>query len=152
MNAQLTPVEIQEFQQLLANDTPAQYALTTLQQHNGNLEASFDALWQEKVGKTDYSRGKKSILQLTLDEIRAEICGDDGLRGKIKEYTNNPGSSSLLNSIIGSLVIVAAAHGIPIDGAIATIVVLYILKIGINVFCKYTTPDSEAEQGKNNNS
>ncbi|MHC5723756.1 MAG: hypothetical protein ACYTXY_06270 [Nostoc sp.] len=117
MNAQLTPVEIQELQQLLANDTPAQQALTTLQQHNGNLEASFDALWQEKVGKTDYSRGKKSLLQLTLDEIRAEICGDDGLRGKIKEYTNNPGSSSLLNSIIGSLVAVAAVHGIAIDGA-----------------------------------
>lgn len=152
MNPQLTPVEIQEFQQLLANDTPAQQALTTLQQHNGNLEASFDALWQEKVGKTDYSRGKKSLLQLTLNEIRAEICGDDGLRGKIKEYTNNPGSSSLLNSIIGSLVAVAAVHGIPIDGAIATIVVLYILKIGINVLCKYTEPDSEAEQGKNNNS
>jgi hypothetical protein len=145
MNAQLTPVEIQEFQQLLPNYTPAQHALTTLQQHNGNLEASFDTLWQEKVGTTDFSRGKKSLLQLTLDEIRAEICGDDGLRGTIKEYTKNPGSSSLLNSIIGSLVAVAAVHGIPIDGAIATIVVLYILKIGINVYCKYTEPDTQAE-------
>lgn len=139
MNAQLTPAEIQEIQQLLQDDTSAQQALTTLQQHNGNLEASFDALWQEKVGKTDYGKGK-SVLQLTLNEIRLEICGDDGLRGKIKEYTNNPGSASLFNSIIGSLVAVAALHGIPIDGAIATIVVLYILKIGINVFCKYTEP------------
>lgn len=52
MNLQLTTIEIQEFQQLLANDTPAQQALTTLQQHNGNLENTFDALWQEKVGKT----------------------------------------------------------------------------------------------------
>jgi hypothetical protein len=34
----------------------------------------------------------------------------------------------------------------------ATIVVLYILKIGINVYCKYTEPDSEGKQGKNNNS
>ncbi|MEH2425224.1 MAG: hypothetical protein V7K48_31280 [Nostoc sp.] len=152
MNPQLTPVEIQELQQLLQHDTPAQQALTTLQQHNGYLEASFDALWQEKVGKTDYSQGKKSFLQLTLNEIRTEICGDDGLRGQIKEYTKNPGSASLLNTIIGSLVIVAAAHGIPIDSAITTIIVLYILKIGINVFCKYTEPASEQEQGKNNNS
>ncbi|MEH2083990.1 MAG: hypothetical protein V7K89_29680 [Nostoc sp.] len=142
MNPQLTSIEIQELQQLLPNDTPAQKALTTLQHHNGNLEASFDALWQEKVGTTDYSRGKKSLLQLTLDEIRAEICGDDGLRGKLKQYTNNPGSASLLNSIIGSLVAVAAVHGIPIDAAIATIVVLYILKIGINVLCKYTEPEN----------
>ena len=117
MNAQLTPVEIQELQQLLQNDIPAQHALTTLQQHNGNLEASFDTLWQEKVGKTDYSKGKKSLLQLTLNEIRAEICGDDGLQGKIKEYTKNPGSASLLNSIIGSLVAAAAVNGIPIDAA-----------------------------------
>ncbi|MEH2217580.1 MAG: hypothetical protein V7K72_10775 [Nostoc sp.] len=29
---------------------------------------------------------------------------------------------------------------------------IYILKIGINVFCKYTAPDGEAEQAKNNNS
>lgn len=74
-------------------------------------------LWQEKVGTTDYSKGKKSFLQLTLYEIRAEICGDDGLQGKIKEYTKNPGSASLLNSIIGSLVAVAAVNGIPMDGA-----------------------------------
>jgi hypothetical protein len=141
MNPQLTLTEIQEFQQLLQDDTPAQQALTTLQQHNGNLESTFDALWQEKVGKTDYGKNK-SILQLTLDEIRAEICGDDGFQGKIKEYTKNPGSASLLNSIIGSLVAVAAVNGIPIDGAIATIVVLYIFKIGINVYCKYTDNNS----------
>jgi divalent metal cation (Fe/Co/Zn/Cd) transporter len=45
---------------------------------------------------------------------------------------------SLLNGIIGSLVAMAAVNGIPIDAAIATIAALYILKIGVNVFCKYT--------------
>lgn len=141
MNPQLTSAEIQELQQLLQNETPTQQALSILQRHNGDLEASFDALWPEKFGKTDYGKGK-SLLQLTLNEIRAEICGDDGLRGKITEYTKNPGSASLFNSIIGSLVIVGAAYSIPIDGAIATIVVLYVFKIGINVFCKYTEPTS----------
>jgi divalent metal cation (Fe/Co/Zn/Cd) transporter len=33
---------------------------------------------------------------------------------------------------------VAAANGLPLDPAIATIVVLYILKIGLNIFCEYT--------------
>ncbi|MDZ8025249.1 MAG: hypothetical protein RMY36_011145 [Nostoc sp. SerVER01] len=148
MNPQLTPAEIQEIQQLLEGDTSTQSALATLQQYNGDLEASFDALWQEKFGKTDYGKGK-SLLQLIIDEIRTEICGDDGLRGKITEYTKNPGSASLFNSVIGSLVIVAAAHGIPIDGAIATIVVLYILKIGINVLCKYTEPETQNQQNDN---
>ncbi len=144
MNTQLTASEIQEIQQLL-KDEPAQKALSTLEQNNGNLEASFDILWQEQSGIQEYGKGK-SLLQLVLDEIRAEICGDEGLRGKLKEYTNNPGSASLLNSIIGSLVTVAALNGIPIDGAIATIVVLYILKIGLNVFCKYTKPEGEEEK------
>ncbi|MFK0730832.1 MAG: hypothetical protein ACFKPT_24285 [Gloeotrichia echinulata GP01] len=144
MTTQLTSAEIQELQQILQNDTPAQQALTILQRNNGDLEASFDALWQEKFGKRDYSKGK-SLFKLTLDEIRAEICGDDGLRGKITEYTKNPGSSSLLNSIIGSLVAVAAVHGLPLDATISTIVVLYILKIGINVFCKYTAPETDAD-------
>ncbi|BAY47341.1 hypothetical protein SAMD00079811_49590 [Scytonema sp. HK-05] len=144
MNTQLTASEIQEIQQLL-KDEPAQKALSTLEQNNGNLEASFDILWQEQFGIQEYGKGK-SLLQLVLDEIRAEICGDEGLRGKPKEYTNNPGSASLLNSIIGSLVTVAALNGIPIDGAIATIIVLYILKIGLNVFCKYTKPEGEEEK------
>ncbi|MEI2582102.1 hypothetical protein [Scytonema sp. PRP1] len=144
MNAQLTPSEIQQIQRTL-KDEPAQKALFTLEQNNGNLEASFDILWQEQFGIQEYGKGK-SLLQLVLDEIRAEICGDEGLRGKLKEYTNNPGSASLLNSIIGSLVTVAALNGIPIDGAIATIVALYILKIGLNVFCKYTASEGEEEK------
>jgi hypothetical protein len=144
MNTQLTASEIQEIQQIL-KDEPAQKALSTLEQNNGNLEASFDTLWQEQFGIQEYGKGK-SLLQLTLNEIRAEICGDEGLRGKLKEYTNNPGSASLLNSIIGSLVTVAALNGIPIDGAIATIVALYILKIGLNVFCKYTASEGEEKK------
>ncbi|WP_414584378.1 hypothetical protein [Scytonema sp. PCC 10023] len=144
MNTQLIASEIQEIQQIL-KDEPAQKALSTLEQNNGNLEASFDILWQEQFGIQEYGKSK-SLLQLVLDEIRAEICGDEGLRGKLKEYTNNPGSASLLNSIIGSLVTVAALNGIPIDGAIATIVALYILKIGLNVFCKYTASEGEEEK------
>jgi hypothetical protein len=142
MSTQLSLTEIQQLQQILQDELERK-ALTTLEHHNGDLEASFDELWQEKFGRKDYGKNK-SLLQLTLNEIRAEICGDDGLQGKIKEYTKNPGSASLLNSIIGSLVAVAAVNGIPLDAAIATIVVLYILKIGVNVFCKYTEQDNNS--------
>ena len=38
MNTQLTASEIQEIQQIL-KDEPAQKALSTLEQNNGNLEA-----------------------------------------------------------------------------------------------------------------
>lgn len=85
-------------------------------------------------------------MQLTLGEIRAEICGDEGFRGKLNEYTKNPGNASLLNSVISSLVLIAAAHGLPLDQTIATIVVLYILKIGLNVLCKYTENDTNLDK------
>ncbi|MEH1839700.1 MAG: hypothetical protein V7L20_13230 [Nostoc sp.] len=65
--------------------------------------------------RTDFGKGK-SILQVTLDQILTEICGDD-LRGKIKEYTNNFGSAFLFNGIISLLVTIAALYGISIDGA-----------------------------------
>jgi hypothetical protein len=35
---------------------------------------------------------------------------------------------------------VTTTAGLPIDPAIATIVVLYLVKIGLNVFCEYTEP------------
>ncbi|MGJ5673521.1 MAG: hypothetical protein ACR9NN_07930 [Nostochopsis sp.] len=41
---------------------------------------------------------------------------------------------------------VAALNGIPLDGAIATIVALYILKIGLNVLCKYTELGGEGDK------
>jgi divalent metal cation (Fe/Co/Zn/Cd) transporter len=34
----------------------------------------------------------------------------------------------------------ASSSGLPVDPAIATVIVLYILKIGVNIFCDYTDP------------
>jgi divalent metal cation (Fe/Co/Zn/Cd) transporter len=34
----------------------------------------------------------------------------------------------------------ASSSGLPLDPAIATMIVLYILKIGVNIFCDYTEP------------
>jgi divalent metal cation (Fe/Co/Zn/Cd) transporter len=62
----------------------------------------------------------------------------------VSPNTKNPGSTPLLTGLIVSLVGVAATHGLPLDPAIATIVVLYILKIGLNIFCEYTEPTAEA--------
>lgn len=78
-----------------------------------------------------------------LGELRKELCGDEGFRGKVKEYTNNPGSAPLLTGLIVSLVGIAGAHGLPLDPAIATIIVLYVVKIGLNTFCEYTEPTAD---------
>ncbi|MEG4407321.1 hypothetical protein [Microcoleus sp. MON2_D5] len=77
-----------------------------------------------------------------MKTLRAELCGDEGLRAQFKEYTKNPGSTPLLTGLIVAIVSLGASAGIPIDPSIATIIVLYLLKISLNIFCEYTDPVS----------
>ena len=141
METQLTADEIQAKQQLLKEYEPAQEAFAILEKNQGRLDASFDELWEEKNGRQTFAKGK-SLWKVMQGELRKELCGDDGFRGKVKEYTNNPGSAPLLTGLIVSLVGIAGAHGLPIDPAIATIIVLYVVKIGLNTFCEYTEPET----------
>jgi hypothetical protein len=142
MEVQLSTDEIQAKQQLLQEYEPAQEAFSILERNQGRLDASFDELWEEKNPNQTFIKDK-SLWKVMLGELRKELCGDDGFRGKVKEYTNNPGSAPLLTGLIVSLVGIAGAHGLPIDPAIATIIVLYVVKIGLNTFCEYTEPDTD---------
>ena len=142
MDVQLSTNEIQAKQQLLQEYQPAQEAFAILEKNQGRLDASFDELWEEKNGRQTFAKGK-SLWKVMLGELRKELCGDDGFRGKVKEYTNNPGSAPLLTGLIVSLVGIAGANGLPIDPAIATIIVLYVVKIGLNTFCEYTEPETD---------
>jgi hypothetical protein len=142
MEVQLSTDEIQANQQLLQEYEPAQKAFAILEKNQGRLDTSFDELWEEKNGRQAFTKGK-SLWKVMLGELRKELCGDDGFRGKVKEYTNNPGSAPLLTGLIVSLVGIAGAHGLPIDPAIATIIVLYVVKIGLNTFCEYTEPETD---------
>jgi len=149
MTNQITSTEIQNIQQLMQSYNAPEagevtIAISTLEKHDGDFETSFNELWDERVGSLGtYSPGDKSLWQVTLKELRKEVCGDEGFRGKVKEYSKNPGSAPLLTGVIVSLVGIAGAHGLPLDPAIATIIVLYLLKIGLNVFCEYTEPKAE---------
>jgi hypothetical protein len=143
MEPKLTSDEINAKQQLLQDYEPAQEAFAILEKNQGRLDVSFDELWAEKnepqMFEKDPSK-RKSLWNVMLGEFRKELCGDDGFRGKVKEYTKKPDSAPLLTGLIVSLVGIAGANGLPIDPAIATIIVLYIVKIGLNTFCEYTEP------------
>ena len=136
----LTPAEMNEMRQMLQDYAPAQEAFAMLEKHNGRLDTSFDELWFENNNIESYNR--KSLWETTLKVLRAELCGNDGLRAQFKDYTKNPGSAPLLTGLIVAVVGLGASSGIPIDPSIATIVVLYLLKIGLNIFCEYTEPVS----------
>lgn len=147
MDAQLTTSEINDYREILQGDNSAQKALATLEKYNGNINDSFDELLSEVSGQAkDYDLER--LRKVTLKQLRQEVCGDDSFRTKLQEYTKNPGSTPLLTGLIVSLIGVAAAHGLPLDPAIATIIVLYILKIGLNIFCEYT--DSSAKPPADN--
>ncbi len=139
IDAQLSVTEMNAAREILQDYDPGQEALNHLEKHNGKVETAFEDLWIEKNGKPLMQQGK-SLWQVTVKVLREELCGDEGFRGQLKDYTKNPGSSPLLTGLIISLVGVATAHGLAIDPAIATVIVLYILKIGLNIFCEYTEP------------
>jgi hypothetical protein len=138
MDVQFTKAEIDRLRETLQDYEPAQEAIATLEAEDGNIEASFEALWREKHG-TPPQMGNKSFWEVTIQELRKEICGeDDSFRARVKEYSKNPGSAPLLTGLIVYLVGIA---GLPLDPAIATVIVLYILKVGLNIFCEYTKPE-----------
>lgn len=138
MDHQLTTAELQETSQLLQNYAPAQEALNTLKQHQGNLDASFNELWTSAVSTPEtFARDGQSLWQVTLSVLRDELCGDESFRSKILDYNKNPGSASLLT---GAVITLIELTTLPLNPAMATIVVLYILKVGLNIFCKYTEP------------
>lgn len=137
MNIQLTVAELETAAAALQDYEPGQRAIAMLKQTEGEPERAFEELWTEQYGPTGVM-GNQSLWQVTIQELRKEICGDDSFRTKIQQYNKNPGSAPLLTGLIVYLVGMA---GVPLDPAIATVIVLYVLKVGLNIFCSYTAED-----------
>ncbi len=137
MDPQLTPTERHQAHQLLSDYAPAQTALAALDTHNGDLDAAFTDLWTAQNGITTFGPDK-SLWQVVKAELRNELCGDDGFRTKVQDYLKQPGDAAALTGLI---IYVLSLTTLPLNPALATIVVLYLLKFGLNVFCSYTEPE-----------
>ena len=79
------------------------------------------------------------LLTVFLRNLNKEICGDDSFRTKIEEYNKNSGKAALLTELIVHVIDVVALP--MITPAIATIAVLWILKLGLRTFCDYIEPE-----------
>ncbi len=75
MDAQLEPNEILSMRELMGDYAPGQMAIDTLLKNDGSLEGAFDDLWIEHNGKSPVFGEGKSLLQVTLDVLRKELCG-----------------------------------------------------------------------------
>ena len=60
----------------------------------------------------------------------------------MKAYTEKPEQAGLLTALIVYLV-EQVSLPFTISPSLATLVVLYIVKVGLTIFCKYTEPQSD---------
>ncbi len=130
--------EIDQMQAILHDYPPADEAMELLKKHNGRLDTTFEQLWTDANG-TEALEAEKSIWQVTLKVLRDELCGHEGFRTILNEYLKNPGNAALLTTLVVTL---SQITTLPINPAIATIIILYILKVGLGIFCEYTEPIS----------
>jgi len=142
MTVSLSADELQAAQAMLRDYGPAQLAIASLQQHQGDLEASLEELVGEAAGTAIYGDDRKTLRQVFLANLRRELCGDDSFREKEEEYNKDPTKAVLLTGLI---VYVINAVTLPINPAIAVVVVLWVLKLGIRTFCDYTEPTEAKE-------
>lgn len=138
----LTPPEIETYQTLLRDYQATHHALDLLQQHQGNLETSLEALMDEAMDETKVvaatpHQTTKSLRATFFKVLRREICGEESLESRVEDYNKNPNKAFVLTGLIVYLIDLVS---LPINPAIATILVLWILKIGLRTFCTYTEP------------
>ncbi len=141
MSPQLSATELQTAQELLQDYDEAQPAIATLQEHNGDLKTSLEDLIAAEAGTAVYGEERKTLREVFMKNLRREICGDDGFLAKVEEYNRKPGDAALLAGLIVYVIDVLALPFI--TPAIATVAVLWILKLGIRTFCDYTDPGED---------
>ncbi|MBE9070439.1 hypothetical protein IQ260_27730 [Leptolyngbya cf. ectocarpi LEGE 11479] len=140
MTAQLSPAELKTAQDFLSSYDPAQPALANLAHHDGELDASFEDLVADAAGMAAYGEEKKNLKAVFLQNLRREVCGDESFRTQVEEYSKKPGQAVLLTGLIVGVIDLVT---LPINPALATVTVLWVLKLGIHTFCDYTEPEKK---------
>jgi hypothetical protein len=135
---QLDSAELSQIQRILQDYEPSQSAIATLADFDGDLDASLEELLRSQMETATFQN--KSLKEITLQVLREQLCGNEGFRQKLGEYMKNKESTPLLTGLIIYLASKVVLP-FPIDPALATIIVLYISKLGLEIFCRYTEPD-----------
>jgi hypothetical protein len=136
---ELSAAELHQGPAQLADYGPAQPAVATLTRHGGELEASLEAMLVDLYGAPPAEFGKTSLWAVTRDVLRQELCGDEGFRGRLRVYGEKPQQATLLT---GAIIYLVEQVALPftISPSLAALVVLYIAKVGLDIFCQYTEP------------
>ncbi|KAB8317484.1 hypothetical protein SD81_019535 [Tolypothrix campylonemoides VB511288] len=120
----VTPEEITQYREQLADNSKALADLEVIERTEGDLERAARVL-ARRAGEEEVKSG--SNWQLALQQARKVVCNDKFKDGLVPEF---------IGGFIGALT--ASADRILV--AVATPVAIYIIRVGLENFCK--TPDS----------
>jgi hypothetical protein len=139
---ELNRSELQDFQQIAKAETSLELAASALEENDGDLVAAFDQLWVEGYGVQQMGT-HKSFLQIALDVLKEEICGDKGFRTQLETLKKDPKSATLITGAIVYLANLAQAKGVQLDPALSAMVVLYLSRLSLDTFCQYLQQPKE---------
>ncbi len=134
MTTQLSLSDIEYWQEQWPKDEATEAAFEMILTEDGDIETAFNELFKEKNGTIQY--GNQSLWKVTLNILRKEICNkNDSLKSEIQTLRKNPKETAIITGIIVSII---EKCQLPLDTGLATMIVLWILKVGIDIFCDYT--------------
>ena len=137
MTTKLSLSDIEYWQKQWTKDEATETAFEMILTEDGDIETAFNELFKAKNGTIQY--GNKSLREVTLNVLRKEICNkNDSLKSEIKNLRKNPKETAIITGIIVSII---DKCQLPLDTGLATMIVLWILKVGIDIFCDYTEND-----------
>ena len=119
---------------------PAQVAIDQIKASEGDLNLAIEAMLVEEFGPQP-TFANRSLWEVTKETLREELCGDDGFLGKVKAYSAEPQKATALTALV---IYIVEQTALTISPAFAALVVLYIAKVGLKTFCKYTEPESRS--------
>ncbi|MGK7940989.1 MAG: hypothetical protein AB4062_12740 [Crocosphaera sp.] len=134
MTTKLSLSDIEYWQEQWPKDEATEAAFEMIMTEEGDIETAFNELFKEKNRTMQYAN--QSLWQVVLKILRQEICNkNDSLKSEIKTLRKNPKETAIITGIIVSII---EKCQLPLDTGLATMIVLWILKVGIDVFCEYT--------------
>lgn len=93
-------------------------------------------MMEQSGGQLVFAEDGRSLWDVMKLVLRDELCGDEGFRGKLNEYLEKKEAPFLTGVIVYLATQVTLPF--PVDPGLATLVVLYLVKVGLKVFCEYT--------------
>ncbi len=135
MSTQLTDRELDQLRRLVKDFRPAKAAIASLEQHDGRLDASFDALCAQRVGvPLIFPTGSpQSFWCVTLSGLQLELCQSKEFQKHAQDYHQGVAKAPAFKALVNLML---DTSGMPLDPAMATLLAWYILKLGLAEFCQ----------------